>query len=895
MKQHPLTKPLRQPCHSKEASPKSAPFGKIEKRLLLTNDGQPTLAAVCKHLWPDLQKVRKWIPSTARQYSSTMIKYVLPYFSKVSFTDLDEDDILGAWANFLLKAPSHSTIQTASTVIRALMELAYERGLTRTTLWGLPLDDSLPSSPVSDQEDIDEQEGKTFAERLRVPKTISLEKEIALVQALLDLCPEHGEAIGCLVMIWGGTRTSEATGLSYGALSEVSEGYWGLTRHDVSEKDSRSTRGVSGKSSNSFRQLPIPPMLAQLILERKAQFQLAFPHINVNKAPLACKGTDLTKRCTQKELNQLIKSVYRQVDIPEDLVAQAYRDISDDPELGEECEHRATAYLCRRQYATAALYCGLTPGEICNLMGHAITDGQTQKSDYSNPDQFRDLADKLFRRPLTQAFMNFPGPRRYTYSGTPLTPTGDSPVEIVFSSPQTVCISAASTVPGDLPQITISSGVTIHNMYSDIRPFSIPQEPLSLRQEFRHLAEEALAQSLAAQTKIKLPTERDAARDWAAILDAASVPLTVLPAPQRADNIPALSDRAFSATLAAPAPVVPSADTLTLPAAQKTPSSQTAPVSRPVHAASSKAISPSPLYLLSDDQRMLPVSSQYEIGSRGRAGSRLPSLSKNFRPLRLIPYDDRFPALVLSPDGILYPLPEGSAPELNDDHPALQALASSGMLLQNPLLDKPDACIVCLSALGKVRRMSLSSIKRISPEGRRLVTPGDSDHLVSACLCTESSEILLLSRAGRGLRLAADALSTVSTPGSSLTSGIKLHPGDRAAICIPYTSQPDYLLISQNGMALRLAPSFQILSHGRGTNGTSIFSLPENDQLIAALPPCDTVLLLNSRGKTLCIPTSSIRAVSSAAKGVAAMRLSAGQHLLSAVQMIVPKHDENTL
>ena len=96
-------------------------------------------------------------------------------------------------------------------------------------------------------------------------------------------------------------------------------------------------------------------------------------------------------------------------------------------------------------------------------------------------------------------------------------------------------------------------------------------------------------------------------------------------------------------------------------------------------------------------------------------------------------------------------------------------------------------------------------------------------------------------------------------------------------------------------MALRLAPSFQILSHGRGTNGTSIFSLPENDQLIAALPPCDAVLLLNSRGKTLCVPTSSIRAVSSAAKGVTAMGLSAGQHLLSAVPMIVPKHDEDTL
>lgn len=894
MKQHPLTKPLRQPGRSKEASSKPVPFGRVEKKDLFTADDQPTLAAVCKHLWPDLQRVRKWIPSTARQYSSTMIKYVLPYFSKVSFPDLDEDDILGAWANFLLKAPSHSTIQTASTVIRALMELAYERGLTRTTLWGLPLDDSLPSSPVSDQEDIDEQEGKTFAERLRVPKTISLEKEIALVQALLDICHEHGEAIACLAMVWGGTRTSEATGLSYNSLTEVSAGYWALIRYEVSDKDSRDTHD-GGKTSNSYRLLPIPPILAQLLLERKAQFQHAHPHADVDNAPLACKGTDLTKRCTQKEVNQLIKSVYRQVGVAENLVAQAYRDIADDPELGEECEHRATAYLCRRQYATSALYCGLTPGEICVLMGHAITDGQTQKSDFSNPDQFRKLADKLFRRPLTQAFMNFPGPRRYTYSGTPLTPIDDVPVEITFSTPQTVCISAASTVPGDLPEITISSGVTIRSVHSDVRPFSILQEPLSLRQEFRHLAQDALVQSMAAPTKIKLPEERDAAQDWAALLDAASDCLTVRPAPQtRADRTPALPDGSFPAALAVPAPVSPPADTPPVAESQDSPPSRPSPAPCPINIAPSMAMSSIPLYLLSDDLRMLPISSQQEIGSRGRAGSRLPSLSKNFRPLRLIPYDDRFPALVLSPDGILYPLPEGSAPDLSSDHPALRALAG-GILLQDPILGEPEACIVCLSAAGKVRRVSLSSIKRISPEGRRLVTPDDSDHLVSACLCTETSEILLLSKAGRGLRLAADGLSTVSTPGSGLSAGIKLHPGDQAAICVPYTAPSGVLLISQNGMALRLAPSFRVLSHGRGTSGTSIFSLPENDQLIAALPPCDTVLLLNSRGKTLCIPTSSIRAVSSAAKGVAAMGLSAGQHLLSAAQMIVPKHDENTL
>ena len=99
-----------------------------------------------------------------------------------------------------------------------------------------------------------------------------------------------------------------------------------------------------------------------------------------------------------------MKNLYRLAGVAEDLMRTAYQEMRADPDLAEDCEGRATAYLCRHQFATAMVYCGLTPGEIYTVMGHAEEDESVHKSDFANPDAFCALADKMSRRPLVQFF-----------------------------------------------------------------------------------------------------------------------------------------------------------------------------------------------------------------------------------------------------------------------------------------------------------------------------------------------------------------------------------------------------------------------------------------------------------------------------------------------------------
>ena len=194
------------------------------------------------------------------------------------------------------------------------MDIAYEKGYTQTILWGLPLRKFEPPQEKQDKQDKQEALGNQLAlEAIKIPKSITLETEFALAKSLLDNYDEHGELIAALIMLLTGVRTSEATGFSYKHLVELSPGYWGLVRYYVSKKDSRDTAG-GGKTNNAFRILPVPKILVSILKERKKYLEKAFPGKDINSFPLACKGLDYRTRCTQKELNQKLKQLFKIVE-----------------------------------------------------------------------------------------------------------------------------------------------------------------------------------------------------------------------------------------------------------------------------------------------------------------------------------------------------------------------------------------------------------------------------------------------------------------------------------------------------------------------------------------------------------------------------------------------------
>lgn len=842
-----------------------------------TADGQPTFAAVYRMLWPKLREERKWAKSTAKQYDRAMGTKILPQMPPdVAFVDLDEDDFLAFWDHLCCSGLSQSHLQIASVVIRTIMELAYDQGLTQTTLWGLPQYRILPEDgaplevlPCEDPE----KEGARLADlAVRTPRSISLDVEFALAAGMIDNCCEHGELIAGLLMLCLGVRTSEATGFSYRHLKQVRPGYWALVRYEVSNKDARTTH-AGGKTSNAFRLLPVPHFLTEILMDRKRKLLKKFPPEAVENLPLACKGTDVACRCTQKEVNAKLKNLYRLAGVAEDLMRTAYQEMRTDPDLAEDCEGRATAYLCRHQFATAMVYCGLTPGEIYTVMGHAEEDESVRKSDFANPDAFCALADKVSRRPLVQFFDHLAACHTYSCKDKPVSVCADGDVDLYFPSGGMFGVSLLGVEYGDNLRVE-TEGVEILRQAPLCLPGN-PSDTLSIRGALRALGEEAWR--AAVDKTVVLPSPAAVIES----LDHESAP------PSLHVIYPAANSQTQAVEIPQPAPPAAAEPPHQIP---PQPVQQAVPVraGRPEAKVFGTAVAPGTLYFWGRNGEIRALPDRQPIYNRNLAGKWLLE-ERHAEPVALFCCREQDPALILSSDGMLYRLAPGQRLDSPDfcrpDNPAYQALRCGGILLQGPELGQSDGTITCLSDRGSIRRVSLERLRRISPEGRQLVTVPEGDKLVSACLCSAHEDLLIVSARGKVLRLAAKDLYVVISPGADICVGMTLADEDHAVLCRPYKTDTEYLFVTGSGQAVRLAASAELMPHGRGSQGVRQVRVGAGDQIAALLPAAPAVFLAATNGKGLCIGTDSISVTTGAAQGVVAMKLRPPHAVLTAIGM----------
>lgn len=889
---HALERKPRNPAQDKTAPSNYAPLNSASLKLpQQTADGQPTIASVYRILWPKLRVIRKLARSTAKRYDSVMAKQILPQMNQeIPFCDWCDFDFLALWDCLCRSHLSKSSLQIASIVIRTMMDLAYEQSLTLTTLWGLPQYQISTDTYVPMETSIrfnPENEGQRLANlAIHTPRSISLDVEIALAKGMIDNCPNHGELIAGLIMLCLGCRTSEATGFSYKHFVHFRPGYWALVRYEISGKDSRVTQ-AGGKTNNAFRLLPLPQFLANLLCARRKELEARYSPETVEDLPLACKGTDEARRCTQRELNQKLISLYQQTGVAEDFMRTAYQDMREDPNLAEDCEGRATAYLCRHQFATAMVYCGLSQGEIYSVMGHAEEDEWVHKSDYSNPDAFCALADKMSRRPLVQILDQHPSCQTYQCEARKsVVVDADGDIELRFPN-------------GGQFHITLSEAeydtLELEPEHMNIMcqtPICLPgvtADTLSIRGDLRSLADQAW--KAAVDKTVVLPRPD-------AVINRLLNDDRLHPQPLQVNHPPA--GRPKIPASQATADVLPVSPQLP-PAEQIVPTQNeqanvpvtgqpSAPARSDKHAPKvfGMAAAPGTLYLLDVNGKIWSLSPQQPVLNRARAGNWLIQPAK-VTPVSLLCYRASETALVLSPDGMIYRITPGQPlddPEFcQTDQPAYQALRSGGILLQGPELDQPDGTITCMSCRGSIRRVSLERFQRIRPEGRQLVSVPDGDHLVSACLSSGRADLLMISAQGKALRVSSDDLLPVTTPGSSLYAGMVLAKADRAVLCRPYKPHTAYLLVTRFGRAVRLAETVEIMSHGRGSQGAQRVLVKSGDQLVSLFPATDALFMVTSNGKGLCIRTDHISATVSVAQGVEAIALKASNSVLTAIGM----------
>lgn len=370
------------------------------KKLVL-EDGRPTINGVFCYLWFDICSSRKWDGEVAERYKKVAESIVLPMFCEVvserAFEELVEEDVYKVWVEIQRKCGEDvDVLYTAGTVICALIEAASSKRLTRMTLWGLPIP----------------QDGHLARyERLsafsKFVTSASTEEMLAVAKVCSDNYKDHGEMIAAWLVLFTGSPINFACSLKFKDFIDLGEDCWAVSVRSV--KGIFREPFVKSTFYRQFAAMSVPPFLAKILLEKKAELKRLYPDADVKDMPLACKGWDYLTPCDFWDVHATIKKAFQMAGIDERVMSYAYRAVAGEKEYRTPGEIFATEYLLRRQLGTEAL----CPVRFSRFDQHAVLGLRiTQRmrecremnaryaTDYYNTDLFRVLSAKLNLRPL---------------------------------------------------------------------------------------------------------------------------------------------------------------------------------------------------------------------------------------------------------------------------------------------------------------------------------------------------------------------------------------------------------------------------------------------------------------------------------------------------------------
>ena len=253
--------------------------------------------------------------------------------------------------------------------------------------------------------------------------------------------------------------------------------------------------------------------------------------------------------------------------------------------------------------------------------------------------------------------------------------------------------------------------------------------------------------------------------------------------------------------------------------------------------------------------------------------------------LQLHKFQDSENYWLLSEDGLLHPIstkwllhPRDWSESLH----LLRKLPQDTLLIQESAIQQQSSTIVCFSNLGRVGRYHIPNLNHTDEEACSLVSLQPGEKIVSACLCSELDDILLLSAKGKALLLAPSELRPASDADPTLHHGLALTSEDCAALCIPYHSQLEYMIVKRSGLVVRIIKNFPKLSRTSTDEGRQLIYVAQDDSILTAFP-ASRYLLVVSKNKYLCLDANNIRPLSSVAKGVQTLKLHTGAQLTAAI------------
>ena len=180
-----------------------------------------------------------------------------------------------------------------------------------------------------------------------------------------------------------------------------------------------------------------------------------------------------------------------------------------------------------------------------------------------------------------------------------------------------------------------------------------------------------------------------------------------------------------------------------------------------------------------------------------------------------------------------------------------------------------DVYLFMTTSNGVVKRVRSSEFQNAKTKGIIGIKLNDGDKLISAIPTDGNSQVMLITRRGKALRINEESVRTMGRASCGI-KGMKLSEGDEIAAAVRVEEESNIILMTEKGFGKRISfDNFAV--HGRGTGGQRIFGNTDGKgEIIGAMnvKDSDEVICMTSQGKTLRFKASEIREQGQGASGV---------------------------
>ena len=212
----------------------------------------------------------------------------------------------------------------------------------------------------------------------------------------------------------------------------------------------------------------------------------------------------------------------------------------------------------------------------------------------------------------------------------------------------------------------------------------------------------------------------------------------------------------------------------------------------------------------------------------------------------------------------------------------LQSREQVKALISVETLQQSDRFLLMATRKGLIKRLSLSAIANVRRAGLIVMNLKDGDDLVSATLCNQEDDVVMVTRNGQSIRFPANEI-TPHQRGAGGIKGIALRGADRVVAMDVVVPEGRLLVVSRNGYG-KLTQLRFYRAQKRGGIGLKTFSITKKTGPVAAAQIVDAareVYVVSRKAQVLRTNMSEISNIGRATQGVRVFKLESGDSVSS--------------